>query len=142
MTPAADGWPLRTYAQPAVGTPRGSILWLGGRGDIIEKYIETLDAWSRAGWAITSFDWRGQGGSGRVGGNPDVGHIEDYKIWIDDLAGFYKDWSVRAPGPHIVMGHSMGGHLLLRALAEQRITPDRAVLIAPMLGFEIGRAHV
>ena len=138
MTPAADGWPLRTYAQPAVGAPRGSILWLGGRGDILEKYIETLDAWSRAGWVITSFDWRGQGGSGRVGGNPDVGHIDDYKTWIDDLADFYKDWSVRTPGPHVVMGHSMGGHLVLRAIAEKRITPDRAVLVAPMLGFETG----
>jgi lysophospholipase len=35
-----------------------------------------------------------------------------------------------------VIGHSMGGHLILRALAEKRIAPDGAVLVAPMLGFE------
>lgn len=138
MTPAADGWPLRTYAQPAVGERRGSILWLGGRGDIVEKYIETLDAWSKAGWSITSFDWRGQGGSGRVGGNPAVGHIDDYSTWIGDLARFYADWAAREAGPHIVMGHSMGGHLVLRALAEKAIAPDKVVLVAPMLGFETG----
>ena len=138
MTPARDGWPLRTYVQPAVGRARGSILWLGGRGDIVEKYIETLDGWSRAGWSITSFDWRGQGGSGRVGGNPNVGHIDDYATWIDDLAEFYATWAAHEPGPHVVMGHSMGGHLLLRALAEKRIAPDRVVLVAPMLGFETG----
>jgi lysophospholipase len=138
IMPARDGWPLRTYAQPAEGKPKGSILWLGGRGDIFEKYIETLDSWSCAGWDITSFDWRGQGGSGRVGGNPNVGHIGDYATWIDDLADFYAAWSVRTPGPHAVMGHSMGGHLLLRALAERRIAPDKAVLVAPMLGFESG----
>jgi lysophospholipase len=29
----------------------------------------------------------------------------------------------------------MGGHLVLRALAERRVTPDAAILSAPMLGF-------
>ena len=32
------------------------------------------------------------------------------------------------------MGHSMGGHLLLRAMLERAIEPQAAVLIAPMLG--------
>lgn len=138
FTPAKDGWPLRTYVQPAIGEHRGSILWLGGRGDIVEKYIETLDSWARAGWSITSFDWRGQGGSGRVGGNPAVGHISDFSVWINDLAAFYGDWAAREPGPHVVMGHSMGGHLVLRALAENVIAPDKVVLVAPMLGFDTG----
>jgi lysophospholipase len=135
-TPTHDGWPLRTYVQPALGTRRGSILWLGGRGDIVEKYIEAIDGWSREGWHVTSFDWRGQGGSGRIGRNPLVGHVDDFAIWIDDLADFYVNWRSREDGPHIVMGHSMGGHLVLRALAEKRINPDKVVLIAPMLGFD------
>jgi len=137
MTPARDGWPLRTYVQPPRGKPaRGSILWLGGRGDIVEKYIEAIDDWARAGWHVTSFDWRGQGGSGRNGPAPMVGHIDDFAVWIDDLADFFAVWAGREPGPHIVMGHSMGGHLVLRALAERRIAPDRAVFVAPMLGFD------
>ncbi len=136
--PASDGWLLRTFEHPAATPARGSILWLGGRGDIFEKYIEAFDRWSLGGWTVTSFDWRGQGGSGRIGGNPNVGHIDDFTVWIDDLAAFYKDWTARAPGPHVVIGHSMGGHLLLRALAERRITPDQAVLVAPMLGFRTG----
>src|SRR3546814_11906257 len=32
----------------------------------------------------------------------------------------------------------MGGHLLLRALAEKAMSPDAAVLIAPMLGMNSG----
>jgi lysophospholipase len=138
MVPARDGWPLRTYVQPARGVRRGAILWLGGRGDIFEKYLECFDEWTRAGWSIESFDWRGQGGSGRLGRNPRVGHADDFAPWIDDLAAFYEDWAAREAGPHVVMGHSMGGHLLLRALAEKRITPDRVVLSAPMLGFDTG----
>lgn len=138
VTLARDGWALRTYMQPARGAVRGSILWLGGRGDIFEKYLESFDAWASAGRSVTSFDWRGQGGSGRLARDPGIGHVEDFAVWIDDLTGFYEEWRAREPGPHIVIGHSMGGHLLLRALAERRIAPDAAVLSAPMLGFDTG----
>lgn len=129
-----DGWALRTFDRAQDGA-NGSILWLGGRGDIIEKYLECLADWHGAGWHVSSFDWRGQGGSGRILPDPSVGHIDDFSIWIDDLANFWADWTARTPGPHIVMGHSMGGHLVLRALVEKRIVPDAAVLVAPMLGF-------
>lgn len=138
MTPARDGWPLRTYRQPARGVRKGAILWLGGRGDIFEKYLEAFDEWAAAGWSVTSFDWRGQGGSGRLGDDPRVGHVDDFAPWINDLAAFFLDWGLAEDGPHVVMGHSMGGHLVLRALAERRITPDRVVLSAPMLGFDTG----
>ncbi|MDB5715536.1 MAG: alpha/beta hydrolase [Sphingomonadales bacterium] len=142
MTPARDGWPLRTYYQPArnagEGKRGGSILWLGGRGDIFEKYLESFDAWTSGGRSVTSFDWRGQGGSGRLGTDPRVGHVDDFATWIDDLAAFFDGWRAREPGPHFVIGHSMGGHLLLRALAEKRISPTAAILSAPMLGFNTG----
>jgi len=87
---------------------------------------------------VTSFDWRGQGGSGRLGGDPHIGHVDDFAPWIIDLAAFYSDWARSEEGPHIVMGHSMGGHLVLRALAEKQIAPSAVVLSAPMLGFDTG----
>ena len=132
---AADGWPLRTFAWPQ-GGGRGSLLFLGGRGDIVEKYFEAFDHWHRAGWSIASFDWRGQGGSGRLSDNPRCGHADDFGPWIEDLAGFFADWRAANPGPHVIVCHSMGGHLTLRALAERRIAPDAAVLVAPMLGLK------
>ena len=132
-----DGWPMRVFDRPAQGS-RGSILWLGGRGDIIEKYLECVEEWHRAGWHVSAFDWRGQGGSGRLLADASVGHMPDFTTWIDDLAVFWADWTARTPGPHIIMGHSMGGHLVLRALLQKRITPDATVLSAPMLGFASG----
>lgn len=138
FVPAPDGWPLRRFDWPAEEEPQGSILFQGGRGDIIEKYLELFHHWHGRGWNVTAFDWRGQGGSGRLAHDPHVGHCLDFGVWIDDLAAFASDWTARSAGPHIIMGHSMGGHLVLRALAEKRITPDAAVLIAPMLGFETG----
>lgn len=136
MQTMADGWPVRRFDWPAAGEPRGRILFQGGRGDFIEKYLETFAHWQARGWSITGFDWRGQAGSGRLGSDPKVGHIEHFSDWIDDLATFHDGWIRERPGPHVVMGHSMGGHLVLRALIEKRIAPDAVVLSAPMLGFD------
>lgn len=132
-----DGWPMRVFDRPAAGS-RGSILWIGGRGDIIEKYLESIEEWHRAGWHVSAIDWRGQGGSGRLLADPLIGHIPDFARWIDDLAAFWAEWTARTPGPHVIMGHSMGGHLVLRALLERQIAPDATVLSAPMLGFSGG----
>lgn len=137
---ARDGHQIRRIDWPsgAAGEnapPRGSILFLPGRGDAYEKYLETLEQWSRAGWRVTAADWRGQAGSGRLGNDPVTGHIEDFATWIDDIAAFWTDWKAATPGPHVIAGHSMGGHLVLRAVAEQRVDADAVVLSAPMLGY-------
>ncbi len=133
---AADGWPLRRIDLMATGQPRGSILFMPGRGDIYEKYIETLVHWQAHGWNVTAADWRGQGGSGRMSDHRYVGHIEDFTLWIDDISAFWSDWKASLPGPHIAVGHSMGGHLIARAIIERRIDPVAAVLSAPMLGLK------
>jgi lysophospholipase len=132
---APDGWVHRTLAWPA-GQGRGTILFQGGRGDIFEKYLEAFDHWHRAGWTVESFDWRGQGGSGRMSADPMCGHMGDFAPWIDDLAVYFDDLTRRTPGPHVIVAHSMGGHLTLRALAERRIAPAAVVLVAPMLGLK------
>ncbi|HVR90873.1 MAG TPA: alpha/beta hydrolase [Novosphingobium sp.] len=136
---AADGLAIRRIDWPAPAqAPRGSLLFMGGRGDSYEKYLETLDYWHRQGWAVTAADWRGQGASGRLGLDGHTGHIDDFAIWVADLAGFWSDWQAATPGPHGVVAHSMGAHLVLRALAERRIDPAAAVLCAPMLGLAAG----
>ncbi|MBB3924643.1 lysophospholipase [Sphingobium jiangsuense] len=137
---AKDGWPIRAARlfPPESAPRRGSILFLNGRADHIEKYAEAIRGWADEGWVVDGFDWRGQGGSGRVAPAPMLGHIPDFELWLDDLRGYAADWRAATPGPHVVIGHSMGGHLLLRALAEGRVECDAAVLIAPMLGLVAG----
>ena len=132
----ADGHAVRRIDWPgATKEARGSILFVPGRGDHYEKYLESLEEWHRAGWRVTASDWRGQAGSGRLGKDEVTGHIEDYAIWIDDLAYLWERWVKETPGPHVLAAHSMGGHLAVRALVEKRIAPDAVVLSAPMLGF-------
>ncbi len=130
---ARDGWELRVFDWPATGG-RGSILFQAGRGDMFEKYLETFHHWHALGWRITSVDWRGQGLSGRCTPAPQVGDIDDFGSFIDDIGAYWSKWAAGAEGPRVAIGHSMGGHLILRAMVEERIVPDAAVLIAPMHG--------
>ena len=130
---APDGWRHRTFAWTADGG-RGTLLFQGGRGDIVEKYLEAFVRWHAAGWSVLSFDWRGQGGSGRLCADPRVGHCDDFGHYVADLTAFWAEFVMPRPGPHVVVAHSMGGHLALRALIERKISPAAAVLVAPMLG--------
>ena len=132
---APDAHPIRRLDWPSsTGPARGSLLFLPGRGDYYEKYLETLDHWAGRGWRVTALDWRGQGGSGRLGIDAATGHVEDFALWLADLAAFWRQWSDDGGGPRVVVAHSMGGHLALRAVAERLIDPAALVLAAPMLG--------
>ena len=129
---APDGWPLRTleWPQPDGARGRGSLIFAGGRGDFIEKYLEPLGHWHALGWNVASLDWRGQGGS-RV--ETRGGHLDSFDPLVADFAALAEHWLAGHPGPHVAIAHSMGGHLLLRVLAEHRPAFDAAVLVAPMI---------
>lgn len=112
---------------------RGTLLFANGRADFVEKYAEALWWWRARGWAVATFDWRGQGGSGRLGRTPLHGHVDDFASWLADLEMVVAR-AGELPRPLVAVGHSMGGQLLLAALAggERRIA--RAGLLSPMLG--------
>lgn len=129
---APDGWALRRmdWPQPKGEAVRGSLLFVNGRGDFVEKYLEPLARWHASGWIVTSFDWRGQGASrGAIVG----GHLESFDPLIADFAALVEEWLGRTPAPHAIVGHSMGGHLLLRLLAERSPAIEAAILVAPMI---------
>lgn len=133
---APDGHPIRRIDWPEPPHSKGALLFLGGRGDTYEKYLETLEHWHGEGWRVTALDWRGQGGSGRLGQDDSTGHIGDFAHWIDDLGAFWRAWRKETGAKrHAMIAHSMGGHLALRAVAEGVVDPDMLVLVAPMLGF-------
>ncbi|MGQ7325413.1 alpha/beta hydrolase, partial [Streptococcus suis] len=119
---APDGWVHRRFdwAHPAA---RGRALVQGGRADIVEKFLELIRNLHSGGWSVTAFDWRGQGGSGRLAADRHVGHAASFRPWLDDLAAFWRDWRREQAGPAMLIGHSMGGHLALRALVERSVDP-------------------
>ena len=134
MRPMRDGWPVRTIVwQGRIGGP-GSILFLAGRGDFLEKYAETFHDLVDAGWGVASFDWRGQGLSGRQGDTPMKGHSPGFDNWLGDLDELIAWFEASLPRPWFAVAHSMGGHLLQRHLAGENAEFRRVVLLSPMLG--------
>ena len=118
------------WRQPAGSPVRGSLLFAGGRGDFIEKYLEAHHHWHARGWNVTALDWRSQGGSrGDIVG----GHLDTLDILVEDLDELIAQWRSGSPGPHVAVAHSMGGHVLLRTLAERSPPIEAAVLVAPMV---------
>ena len=141
---APDGARLRIgHWRTDTGEARGCVLLVHGRTEFLEKYDEVVGELCGRGFDVWSMDWRGQGLSQRLLGNPHKGHIDRFETYIDDLAWFMQ--SVIAPardarGPTVLLAHSMGGHIALRGLLEGRIAADRAVLSAPMIDLPLSRS--
>ncbi|MBJ3786733.1 alpha/beta fold hydrolase [Devosia sediminis] len=117
------------------GPQRGTVCLVQGRTEYIEKYFETVADFRRRGFAVATFDWRGQGGSDRLIGDRTVGYVDRFDDYWTDLRSFHAD--ILLPdclGPFYLVGHSMGGLASLSAATRDRMMFDRAFLCAPMVG--------
>ncbi len=94
-------------------TARGAVLIVHGLGEHIGRYASPaarLNAW---GWQVAGFDHRGHGRSqGTRGG---LANDEDL---LRDLATAIDATRAAWPGPLVLLGHSMGGLLAARFVAE------------------------
>ena len=135
----SDGVELRAarWTTSTAGATRGTVLLFHGYTEFIEKYYEVVNELRERGWAVATFDWRGQGLSTRLLSNRNKGHVEDYAHFLSDALLAYERLVLPdMPGPHVLLAHSLGGHLGLRFLQDYPGRFDRAVLSAPMLGWE------
>lgn len=134
---AEDGATLR-FARwaPQVKVPLGTICLLQGRAEFIEKYFETVRDLLIRGFAVATFDWRGQGGSARIDNVPNHGHVEDFADYGADLDAFVSQILLpTCPAPYYGVAHSTGGAVLLHNAPTLRTKFRRLVLFAPLLGF-------
>ena len=138
---APDGARLRIgHWPPAAGENHGAnrrIVLCHGRTEFLEKYAETIRDLTARGFEVWSMDWRGQGASARALENPHKGHIDGFEAYLDDLSWFFDDIAGPTTGETVLMAHSMGGHIALRAVLEGRVRPDRLILSAPMIDLPV-----
>lgn len=111
--------------------PDRRLLVLPGFCEFIEKYDDILLPLRRAGWQILVLDWPGQGLSGHLGRQPAICHIDDFDQHIAGLQRVLEQAGWLA-GRFSILGHSMGGHLAVRAAHEWAGQTDGLVLSAPM----------
>ncbi len=137
LVTAKDGRKLRAaYAVP--NSPKGTVVLVCGRGDFIERWFETIADFVRRGFAVATFDFRGQGGSERAYEDRYRDGIKTFSEYDDDFTSFMMQVVLPdCPPPFYAIGHSTGGLVLLRALTK-RTWFERAVLSAPLIGVDTG----
>ncbi len=140
---AGDGTRLRyAHWKSSSASRRGSLLFLNGRTEFIEKAIASYAVLVQSGLDLWTLDWRGQGLSARALPDPHKGHIDDYQTYLDDLDQFVREATdlPDSQGKTLLLGHSMGGHLGLRYIHDHPGLIDSAVLLAPMIDIAVNRA--
>ena len=108
----ADGLPLFLHHWPHAA-PRGTVLIVHGLGEHGGRYAHVaaqLNAW---GWRVLAHDHRGHGRSGG-----ERGRIASDDALLRDLAVVIDAVRAAQPGPLLLLGHSMGGLIAARFVAE------------------------
>jgi alpha-beta hydrolase superfamily lysophospholipase len=108
----ADGLRLQLREWPVPG-PYGTVLIVHGLGEHIGRYLHVaahLNAW---GWTVVGYDQRGHGASegarGRLSSADDL---------LDDLGRVVAHVRDAHPRPLVLLGHSLGGLVAARYVAE------------------------
>lgn len=110
----ADGLALHLRHWPVAGPARGSVLIVHGLGEHIGRYAHVAERLNGWGWNVVGFDHRGHGRSagalGRLNRDDDL--LRDLALVIDAVRA-------QAVGPLVLLGHSLGGLVAARFVAEQ-----------------------
>lgn len=119
-------------APPAA--PKATILILTGYGESAETWFETIDDLVGQGFTVWALERQGQGGSERATPWRDLGHADSFDPDIGAVRAMVQG-VIRPKGdiPLIVLGHSEGGLIALRA-AETGLPMDGLILSSPALG--------
>ena len=120
---------------------RGTVVLLQGRNEAIEKYFETIADLTALGYAVATFDWRGQGGSQRLRGASKTGHVPSFEGYVTDLDTVFRE--VVLPdcrGPYVILAHSMGAAVAMLAAPRLVNRVERIVASTPMVSLASRRS--
>jgi lysophospholipase len=138
-----DGVNLRYSRWPGPSGARGTIVLLQGRAEFIEKYFEVVLELRSRGFAIATFDWRGQGLSDRLLPDKRKGYVESFAQYDLDFDAVLEQVKTECRPPFFGLAHSTGGAILLRAAAGGTLPMDRLILTSPMIGLPyLGRSNL
>src|SRR5262252_8106108 len=129
-----DGVNLRFARWAPPPGRKGTVVVLQGRAEFIEKYFETVRELRARGFAVATFDWRGQGLSDRALADTHKGHVWNFDEYGADLATFMREVVLPdCPPPLFALANSMGAAVLMRGASHGYRWFDRLVLCAPMI---------
>lgn len=123
----ADGVSLCVRDWP-LADAHGAVLLVHGLGEHSGRY-QRMAAWfHQRGYAVRGYDQRGHGLS--PGSRGSLRHGDDL---LRDLPLVYDDYASTLAHPPLLLGHSMGGLVALRAVLDGRLAPPGLLLSSPAL---------
>lgn len=132
-TPTIGGLYAETYLPR--DAPRGVVVITHGYAEHCGRYREVAHVIVKAGWAALAYDVRGHGQS-----PGERGYIDRFDTYLNDLAAMIAAGGQLAPGgaPLILLGHSHGSLITLRALAgDHPPNVAAAIVSSPYLGLKL-----
>lgn len=125
----------KIFLQPETETP--AILISSGRTEAAIKYKELIFDLYNIGYSVYIHDHRGQGLSGRMTKDPEMGYIDTFQFYIDDMKYFYDNILKKADHKKkYLLAHSMGGAIGITYLEQNPNDFSAAAFSSPMLGFD------
>ena len=126
----------RSFVRP---DQRGAVVISSGRAECMLKYRELIYDLHQAGYSVYIPDHRGQGFSGRMLEDSQIGHVAEFDDYVTDLKT-YVDRVVRPSqeklgagrGPLFLLAHSMGGCIASIYLEKYPRDFRAGVLCSPM----------
>jgi alpha-beta hydrolase superfamily lysophospholipase len=103
---------LRRWPYSGAGAAKGTVQIVHGLGEHMGRYEVLAQALNAAGWHVAGHDQRGHGQS-----EGPRGTIAGKHTMLVDLSAVIDH--VRNPGKHVLLGHSMGGLIAARFVAEE-----------------------
>jgi alpha-beta hydrolase superfamily lysophospholipase len=105
-----------------------AVLIVHGLGEHSGRYKALARWFIRQGYAVRSYDQRGHGHT--PGPRAALRRSDDL---LTDLAAVYRHYASDFGTPPLLLGHSMGGVVALRAVLDDRVQPPALVLSSPAL---------
>jgi len=109
----ADGLRLHRSTWPTAGQARGTLLVVHGLGEHVGRYDALALRLNASGWRVSGFDHRGHGQSDGA-----RGAIARRDSMLQDLARVIDALRNEVGGKLVLLGHSMGGLIAARFVAE------------------------
>ncbi|WP_105902990.1 alpha/beta fold hydrolase [Vibrio gangliei] len=115
-----------------------AIFVVNGRIESAYKYQELFWDLTEQGYDVYSYDHRGQGMSERCCDDRQIGHVEHFDHYIQDMHHVVTAFDFSRYDKSFILAHSMGGAISTRYIQTHPDHPfDAIALSAPMIGIQM-----
>jgi lysophospholipase len=108
---------------------KGVMVIIHGAQEHHGRYKWLIEMWRAEGYHVIMGDLPGQGTTSRS----DRGHIDSFDVYIEAVEEWYKE-ALAYNLPIILLGHSMGGLIVIRCMQEKQLKVKCLILSSPCLG--------